>query len=127
MATVSVRIEIILPESDAELVEFATVDLRQELLGLDVVSIEALGAEAPPVGAKVGNELVMAGTLLLAIPRSALLSAVVEIVKTWAGRATGRSARLEIDDDVLDMKGLSSRQQQQLIEDWIARHDVPES
>lgn len=124
MEQVSVRIEVALSEGDAEMVESAVVRLREELLCLDVDSIESPGAGAPPVGAKVGSELVIAGTLLLTIPRSALLSGVVEVVKSWTGRASGRSARLKIDGDSLDVRGLSSSQQERLIEGWIARHDT---
>lgn len=123
MAKVSVRIDIAVREADAEAVESATVRLRDELLGLDVDSAEVPRVGQPPTGAKVGAELAVLGTLLLTVPDSALLSAVAEVVKSWIGRASGRTARLEIDGDVLDMQGLSTSQQKFLIEQWIARHN----
>ena len=124
MAKVSVRIDIAVGEADAEGVESATGRLRDELLCLDLDSVKIPRAGQPPTGAKVGAELAVLGTLLLTAPDSALLSAVVEAIKSWIGRANGRTARLEIDGDVLDVQGLSSSQQKLLIEQWIARHNA---
>lgn len=124
MAKVSVRIDIAVEGADVEAVESATGYLREQLLGLDVDSVGAPRDSRPPTGAKSGAELAVLGTLLLTAPDSALLSAVVDVVKSWLGRAGGRTARLEIDGDVLDMQGLSSSQQELLIEQWISRHNV---
>lgn len=127
MATVSVRIDIAVGEADAEVVESATSRLREELLCLDVDSVERPRTGQPPTSAKVGAEIAVVGTLLLTAPDSALLSAAVEVIKSWIGRSSGRTARLEIDGDVLDVHGLSSSEQKLLIERWIARHNEPES
>jgi hypothetical protein len=126
MTKVSVRIDISAGEADAEALEFATGYLREELLCLDVSSVEVPRDVRPPADGKSGAEIAVLGTLLLTAPDSALLPAVVEVMKSWLGRASGRTARLEIDGDVLDMKGLSSSQQESLIEQWMARHNVPE-
>lgn len=124
MVNVSVRIDIAVGEADAEAVESATGRLREELLCLDVDSVEVPRGGQPPTGAKVGGELAVLGTLLLTTPDSALLSAVVEVIKSWIGRASGRTVRLEIDGDVLDVQGLSSSQQKLLIKQWIDRHNA---
>lgn len=123
MATISVRIDIAVDEGDAEAVEFAAGDLREELLSLDVDAVQAPRAGQPPTSAKAGAELAVVGALLLTVPDSALLSAIAEIIKSWIGRSSGRSARLEIDGDVLDVKGLSSSEQQLLIKQWLLRHN----
>lgn len=127
MAKVSVRIDIAVGEADAEAVEFATGRLREELVCLDVDSVEVPRGGQPPTGAKAGAELAVVGTLLLTAPDSALLSAVVEVIKSWIGRASGRTARLEIDGDVLDVQGLSSSEQKLLIQQWIARHNASDN
>ena len=126
MSKVSVRIDIAARETDLEALELATGHLREELLCLDASSVEVPRGDRPPTGAKSGAELAVLGTLLITTPDSALLCGIVEVVKSWLGRASGRTARLEIDGDVLDMKGLSSSQQELLVEQWIARHNVPE-
>jgi hypothetical protein len=127
MAKVSVRIDIAVGKADAETVESVTDRLREELLCLDVDSVEAPRGGQPPTGAKVGAELAVVGALLLTAPNSALLSAVVEVIKSWIGRSSRRTARLEIDGDVLDLQGLSSSQQKLLIEQWIARHNASDN
>lgn len=127
MSKVSVRIGIAAKETDAEVLELATGYLREELLCLDAGSVEVPRDGRPPTGGKSGAELAVLGTLLITAPDSALLCAIVEVVKSWLGRASGRTARLEINGDVLDMKGLSSSQQELLVEQWIARHNVPEN
>jgi len=127
MTKVSVRIDIAVEEADAEAVESATARLREELRCLDVDSVEVPRGGQRPTGAKVGTELAVVGTLLLTAPDSALLSAVVEVIKSWIGRASGRTVRLEIDGDVLDVQGLSSSQQKLLIEQWIDRHNASDN
>jgi hypothetical protein len=123
MAKVSVRIDIAVEEADAEVVESATDRLREELLCLDVESVDIARVGQLLTGAKMGAEIAIIGTLLLTAPDSALLSSVIEVIKSWTGRSTGRTARLEIDGDVLDVHGLSSSEQKFLIEQWLARHD----
>ena len=93
MSKVSVRIDIAAGETDAEALEFATSYLREELLCLDVGSVEVPRGGRPPTGGKSGAELAVLGTLLLTTPDSALLSAVVEVVKSWLGRTGGRTAQ----------------------------------
>ena len=124
MTKISVRIDVAAGEANAEVVESVTGRLRDELLSLDVDSVEVPKVGEPPNGAKAGAEIAVLGTLLLTAPDSALLSAVVEVMKSWIGRANGRTARLEIDGDVLDMQGLSSSQQNLLTEQWIGRHNT---
>jgi len=127
MAKVSVRIDIAVGHTDGQAVEYATGDLREELRCLAVDSVEVPKSGQTPPNAKVGADLAVLGALLLTAPDSALLSGVVEIIKSWVGRSSGRTARLEIDGDVLDVQGLSDSEQKLLIEQWIDRHDVSDN
>jgi hypothetical protein len=124
MNKVSVRIDIVIDQADTGVTESATYRLREELLGLNVISVQIPRVSQSQTGAKSGAELAIVGSFLLTAPDSALLSAVVEVIKSWIGRSAGRTARLEIDGDVLDVRGLSSSEQRLLIEQWIARHNA---
>ena len=52
----------------------------------------------------------------------ATLRAVVGTVKAWLARSAARSVKLELDGDVIEVSGVSSADQQRLIELWIERH-----
>jgi hypothetical protein len=123
MARTSVRIDVSERVPDAEQTQSATILLRDELLRLDVDSVDLPVAGAPPVGSKAGAELAVIGTLLLTVSNPALLSAVVKIIKSWVERSSERTARLEIDGDVIDVRGISRSEQRLLIEQWLARHN----
>jgi hypothetical protein len=123
MASTSVRIDVSESVMDAEQTQSATILLRDELLRLDVDSVDFPVAGAPPAGAKAGAELAVIGTLLLTVSNPALLSAVVKVIKSWIERSSERTARLEIDGDVLDVRGISRSEQRLLIEQWLARHN----
>ena len=49
------------------------------------------------------------------------LRAVVTTVGTWSSR-TGRTVEVSIDGDVLKVTGVTSRQQGEIIDAWLARH-----
>jgi hypothetical protein len=96
--------------------------LRQELNELDVESVEfQRGGPAPPGSRAV--ELIALGTLLVNLLASTdVLALLVSGVQGWLWRSGRRSARLEIDGDVLELTGLSTADQRRLISDWIQRH-----
>ncbi len=123
----SVRIEVPLGQveehADAEEVDSLARHLREELLQLYVESVDAPSVGLPPVGTKSGAEVAAIGTFLVTFSDPAVLSAVVETIKMWIGRSNERTARLEIDGDVLDMRGVSASAQERLIDQWIARHN----
>jgi hypothetical protein len=51
-----------------------------------------------------------------------LLAAFVGAVGAWLSGRRGRSVKLEMDGDVLELSGISSKQQDQLIDAWLSRH-----
>jgi hypothetical protein len=124
MSTGSTRLAIWLdagPEADTEELETLTVRLRRELAEIDLESVEDRRDTQAPPGARavdpasLGALLVTMAEPLTVLPP--LVAAVSSLVS--AGR---RSARLEIDGDVLDVTGLSSADQRALISSWIRRH-----
>ena len=62
----------------------------------------------PPPGTRA-VDFVALGTLVITVAQSQLLVAVVSTVRSWLGSHPQRSIKLEIDGDVLEMTGLSSK------------------
>lgn len=110
------------PDADADELDELTRRLRGELLQLDLESVDlARGGEVPPGARAVG--VLSIGTLVLTLAQApALLTAVVDVVQSWLSGYRGRTVKLALDGDVLEVSGLSSRDQRALIASWIARH-----
>lgn len=110
------------PEADtAELDELAG-QLRDQLLELDIECADRATVGQAPPGARAG-EILLAGALtLMLVQSSGLLTALVETVQSWVSRSGGRSVKLEIEGDVLEVTGITRKDQRELIETWIDRH-----
>ena len=62
------------------------------------------------------------GALVVNIADSQLLAAVVGAVRSWLAGSFRRSIKLELGGDVLELTGVSSREQRRLTDEWLARH-----
>ncbi len=109
-------------DTDAEEVAEATLQLRRELLDLDVEAVEQPRAGQPPPGTRA-VELAALGALAVTVTQSGLLSPVVAAVRAWLAGAPQRSIKLELDGDVLELTGLSSNEQRRLTDEWLRRHE----
>lgn len=110
------------PEADAaELAELA-VDLRDQLLELDIECADPVTVGQVPSGARAG-EILLAGALtVMLVQSSKLLTALIETVQSWVSRSSGRSVKLDIDGDMLEVTGITRGDQRELIQFWIDRH-----
>ena len=107
--------------ADAEELDDLTRRLRQQILQLDVDSVEHVSGGAAPPGARV-VDVMLIGSLLVTLSKSPeLLKMVVGTVEAWAGR-NRCSIELQIGGDSLKVSGISSDQQQQLINTWVTAH-----
>ena len=123
MADIMVRIEVpVGPAGFADAGEADTLARRltDELSDLDVFRIPVEGGPAP-ANAKGGNAGALS-SLLFAVADPTVFSAALETVKAWLARLPKRTARLEIDGDVIDLAGLSAHDQNRLIDVFIERH-----
>jgi hypothetical protein len=109
------------PDADAEEVAEATLQLRRELLDLDVEAVELVRAGEPPPGTRT-VELAALGALAVTVTQSGVLSPVVAAVRAWLAGAPQRSIKLELGD-ALELTGLSSHEQRRLVDEWLRRHD----
>jgi len=106
-------------DSDAEELEDLAGGLRAELLDVDTASVVPLIAEAAPEGAKGLGDLV--GWLVVQFGTLNGLRAVVGAVRGWTSR-TGRTVEVSIGGDVLKVTAVTSQQQREIIDAWLARH-----
>ena|SRR5690348_3104955 len=99
--------------------EEALLRLRREVLDHPgVADVRAVSPVPAPTGSKAVDGMVAA--LSVTVLHPSVLAAVVETVRGWAGRGN-RTVRVEIDGDVLNLTGVTSAQQQQIIDAWLSR------
>ena len=119
-ATLAVQVAVG-PDGDAEEIARATLQLRRELLGLDVDAVEAPQAGEPPPGSR-GVDVAALGALVVNIADGQLLAAVVTAVRSWLAGSSQRSIKLQLGGDALELTGVSSKEQRRLTDEWLARH-----
>jgi hypothetical protein len=118
---VQLRVDIGL-EADADAVELeeAALQLRQELLGLDVEEVERPPGPHPPSGTRAAEAAVL-GTLVVTAAQE-VIAWVVRTLAGWVARRPSTSVKLQIGDDAIEITDASEDQQRQLIESFLARH-----
>ena len=116
------RLEVALErDADAAELEGATLDLRDELLGLDVDDVGRVASgEAAPPGARGGEVAVLAG-LAVQVGRASL-GAVVTAIQQWVARRNDRAVKLTLDGDTIELTNVAREDQRRLIETFVERH-----
>ena len=123
------RLQLSEEGADAERLAALTGYLRSELLQLDVEDVKALPAGEPPSGAR-GFNAATVGALLIALGQSAQgLRSVVSVIRDWLRRdeGKGRTVRLELGGDALELSQASGADQERLIELFVRRHTTGEA
>jgi hypothetical protein len=113
-------VELAMGDADAVELDELTIQLRRELLQLDVESVERRYEGEPPENTRA-IEVAALGALVVKVAPS-VLSVVVRVVQSWAASRPNRTAALKIDGDSIELTGISSEQQQALIDAFIVRH-----
>ena len=116
-----VRVELLDPDSDPETRDELMLDLREELVQLDVESVLTVpGGPAPP-GSK-GLDMAAAAALLVQVQGSiSALGVLVSAVRTWLGRGKdpGASVKLTIGEQTLELSHATSEQQERLVQEFL--------
>ena len=108
-------------DADAEELDALTTGLRRTLLELDVEAVDRAPGPPPPPGARAADASTL-GTLLVTLASTPeLLRVIVSTVQGWLTRSSARSVKIKLGDSELEVTGVSSKQQERLIDDWIAR------
>jgi hypothetical protein len=119
-ATLGVQVTVG-PDGDAEEAAQATLQLRRELLDLDVDAVQVPQAGQPPPGSRA-VDMAAVGALVVNLADSQLLAGVVAAVRSWLAGSPRRSIKLELGGDALELTGVSSREQRRLADEWLDRH-----
>ena len=121
-ATLGVQVGVGSDADDEEVAE-ATLQLRRELLDLEVDAVELASAGDAPPGTR-GVELAALGALLVTVSQSQLIGPVVAAIRSWLSGGPQRSIKLELDGDAIELTGVSSKEQRRLVDEWLRRHTV---
>jgi hypothetical protein len=118
-----VRVGVEEAGSDEARLEELALMLRQELLTLDVRSVEPYREGEAPEGTR-GGLAALAGVLTVSLaPGLQAVGAVVSVVRAWLSRSgSGRTVKIAIDGDVIELTGASDAVQQQLVDAWVKKH-----
>ena len=111
------------PDDDDEQLEQLTLQLKEDLRELDVDKVHFIRKGDAPTGTK-GDDVTRWGSLFVTLAASGgILPSVINTIQSWLTHHEGRSIRMKIDDDELEVKGMiSDEEEHRLIDDWINRH-----
>jgi hypothetical protein len=119
-----VSVQIVTDTStEADELEALTLALREELLDLEVASVDHLTDPQAPRDSKGGLSL-LGGWLAVHLGPEALRR-VFSTIAAWASRAN-RTVELSIDGDVLKLSGVDAGTQTRIVDEWFARHLPPD-
>jgi hypothetical protein len=96
--------------------------LRSELVHLDVDRVELAHGGHAPTGAKAADALAIGALIVHLASVPGALGSLTAHVRDWLRGQNARSIKLTLDGDTLELTGASSREQDRLIELWVARH-----
>lgn len=118
-----VRVEVVEAGADDGQLEVLALRLRQELLMLDVDKVEPYQEGDAPEGSK-GGLAAVAGLLSVSLaPGLQALGSVIVVIREWLRRSSsGRTVKISIDGDVLELSGATGELQQQLVDAFVRRH-----
>jgi hypothetical protein len=90
------------------------------------VSVDRVTGGEAPAGTRAGLVTELSTLLVTIAPTLPALGEVVQVASGWlTGGGRGRSVKLSIDGDVLEVTGATRDQQEQLVAAWLRRHAEP--
>jgi hypothetical protein len=120
----AIRVRLVLDtqDGDHERTEEDLQYLLDELVEIDVASVERESAGPAPPGTR-GAGIDAAGALLIALGGSgATLPVLVGLVRDWLTRRGSGSVRLKIGEDEVELTHASSAMQQRALDEFLSRH-----
>ena len=92
--------------------------LRDDILELDVERVDYAANVAPP-SSKSGTAVNLA-ELIIGLSNSAVLTALVGVLRTWVSRDSNRKVSIQYGGDKLEITGVPGDQDAPLISRWLA-------
>jgi hypothetical protein len=112
---VDIQLDLALAGADAEELDEATRDLQRELA--ELVDVARPAGSEPPDGARA-VEVAALGSLVMKVG-SAAVAPVARVLQAWLARRSGRTIKLTLGDDSIEISGGSAAYQQQMIETFL--------
>jgi hypothetical protein len=111
-------------DADEEELADLTRQLREEVLELDVDAVDLVRSGETPERAKSGDPVAWGNLMVTLVTSGAALVTLISTLQAWLKPHQRRncSVSLEIDGDKLEVTGISSEEQQYLIDSWLRRH-----
>lgn len=109
-------------DSDQEELAELTGLLRAGLLDLDVRAVRLAESGQAPDGSKSAGWLAAGQLVVTLVASPEMLMSVIGAVRSWVGRSRAHSVKLTLDGDALEVTGVTSAEQDRLIELWVSRH-----
>jgi hypothetical protein len=110
------------PDSDFEELAQLCDGLRRDLLELEVETVNAIGGGPAPARSKTSAADTV-GTLVVALSNSAVVVALVGVLRAWVRRGAGRKVTLRLGENSIEISQASAEQQAMLIKSWLDLHD----
>jgi hypothetical protein len=119
--SLELRVQVTLdPDADPGEVEEHTLQLRDELVGLDIEDIRRPQGECLPEGTRAAD-VALLGTLVITTGKEAV-AAVARTIMSWLGRSRSRSVKLQLGEDRIELTAVSHDDQRRLLEAFLERH-----
>ena len=120
---INVQIQAAPQVDEAELYQL-TLNLRTELLELDLENVALVDGRQPPLGARAADGWAD-GALVMSVACSVkVLRDIIALLKSWIERNAARAVKLELDGDLIEVIGISRGSQDSLIQNWIELHSI---
>lgn len=111
------------PDSDAEDRHDAVLQLRSTLLALDATEVRRLRGGAAPDGARAADGPLLDALLITA--SAGTIPALLGAIAAWVRRRSGRTVKLRIGEDAIELSGISEQLQREVLEAFIERQIPP--
>ncbi len=117
----ALHVEVRLDEAaDAELLDEEIIQLRRELLELDVDRVVRPTAGAGPSGTRAVEGSALGALLVEAGP--GVIGGVVQAIMAWVSRRSTRCVKLTLGQDSIELSNVSTDDQGRMLEAFLARH-----
>ena len=104
-------------DAGAEELDAATADLLRELRELDVDSAERVAGGPAPEGTRA-LEVALLGSLVVKLGQAAV-GPVARVLHDWLARRSGRTIKLTLGEDSIELSGGSAAFQREMIETFL--------
>jgi Effector Associated Constant Component 1 len=105
-------------DSDPEELDLMSLDLRRELLELDVDSVVRAAVGTVPATAKSGGTS-LSNILIVSLSNSTVLVAVVHLLGRWVKRGSQRKVTVRVGKKSIEIESASAEETAKLIESWL--------